>query len=121
MIGDFSTTSLRLNTITIDGEAGDDTIDISALSSAHRIVFKSNGGHDTIIGNLRDQDVIELPDGATMDDYTSSTDDDGFTTLSNGTHSVKYKATGNGPQVGGDDDEDEDDHEQPPVDDRRRR
>ena len=117
MIGDFSQTSLRLNTITIDGEAGDDTIDISALSSAHRIVFKSNGGHDTIIGSLRDQDVIELPDGATMDDYASSTDDDGFTTLSNGTHSIKYKATGNGPQVGGDDDEDEDDHEQPPVDD----
>ncbi len=117
VIGDFSTTSLRLNTITIDGEAGDDTIDISALSSAHRIVFKSNGGHDTIIGSLRDQDVIELPDGATMDDYASSTDDDGFTTLSNGTHSIKYKATGNGPQVGGDDDEDEDDHEQPPVDD----
>ena len=119
VIGDFSTTSLRLNTITIDGEAGDDTIDISALSSAHRIVFKSNGGHDTIIGSLRDQDVVELPDGATMDDYTSSTDDDGFTTLSNGTHSIKYKATGNGPQVGGDDDEDEDDHEQPPVDERR--
>ena len=115
MIGDFSQTSLRPNTITIDGEAGDDTIDISALTSAHRIVFRSNGGHDTIIGTLRPEDVIELPDGATMDDYTSSTDGDGFTTLSNGTHSIKYKATGSGPQVG--DDDDEDDHEQPPVDD----
>ena len=50
VVGDFSTTSLRLNTITIDGDAGDDTIDISALTSAHRIVFQSNGGNDTIIG-----------------------------------------------------------------------
>ncbi|WP_051960519.1 peroxidase family protein [Devosia riboflavina] len=32
IIGDFSATSLRLNTITIDGDAGDDTIDISATS-----------------------------------------------------------------------------------------
>ena len=65
VIGDFSSTSLRPNTITIDGDAGDDTIDITALSSAHRIVFKSNGGNDTIIGTLRPQDVIELPAGAT--------------------------------------------------------
>ena len=64
IIGDFSGTSLRLNTITIDGEAGDDTVDISALTSAHRIVFSSNGGNDTIVGTLRPQDVIELPDGA---------------------------------------------------------
>ena len=51
IIGDFSGTSLRLNTITIDGDAGDDTVDISALTSAHRIVFRSNGGNDTIIGD----------------------------------------------------------------------
>ncbi len=114
IVGDFSQTSLRLNTITIDGEAGNDTIDISALSSAHRIVFKSNGGHDTIIGTLRDQDQIELADGTTMDDYTSSVDDDGFTTLTNGSHSIRYKAAGNGPQVGGDD---QGDTQQPPVDD----
>ena len=50
VFGDFSGTSLRLNTITIDGDAGNDTIDISALTSAHRIVFRSNGGNDTIIG-----------------------------------------------------------------------
>ena len=43
VFGDFSSTSLRLNTITIDGDAGDDTIDISSLNSAHRIVFRSNG------------------------------------------------------------------------------
>ncbi len=60
IFGDFSATSLALNTITIDGNAGDDTIDISSLGSAHRIVFRSNGGNDTIIGTLRPQDVIEL-------------------------------------------------------------
>ena len=69
IIGDFSGTSLRLNTITIDGEAGDDTIDISALTSAHRIVFRSNGGNDTIIGALRAEDVIELPEGADISTY----------------------------------------------------
>ncbi|ODT08495.1 MAG: hypothetical protein ABS58_02165 [Mesorhizobium sp. SCN 65-20] len=118
IIGDFSNTSLRPNTITIDGDAGDDTVDISALTSAHRIVFRSNGGNDTIIGTLRPEDVIELPDGASMDDYTSTTDEDGVTKLSNGTHSITYKASGSGPQVGGgDDDDDDDDNEQPPVDD----
>ena len=53
VIGDFSGTSLRLNTITIDGNAGDDTVDISALTSDHRIVFRSNGGNDTIIGDAQ--------------------------------------------------------------------
>ena len=70
--------------------------------------------NDTIIGTLRAQDVIELPDGATMADYTATTVD-GVTTLSNGTHSITYTAAGEGPQV--DDEEEEDDEtEQPPVD-----
>ena len=73
VIGDFSGTSLRLNTITIDGDAGDDTVDISALTSAHRIVFRSNGGNDTIVGTLRAQDVIELPPGMTLADYHQET------------------------------------------------
>ena len=107
VIGDFSGTSLRLNTITIDGDAGDDTIDISALSSAHRIVFRSNGGNDTILGALRPEDVIELPNGATLADYTSSTID-GVTTLTNGDHSITYTAAGAGPQIGDDTGEDDD-------------
>ncbi|WID99328.1 hypothetical protein QO058_14470 [Bosea vestrisii] len=113
IIGDFSTTSLRLNTITIDGNAGDDTIDISALSSAHRIVFRSNGGNDTIIGALRPEDVIELPNGATLADYESTTDANGVTTLTNGESSITYTTVGDSPQVGEDDedDDDEDDHD----------
>ncbi len=73
IVGDFSTTSLRLNTITIDGDAGDDTVDITSLDSTHRIVFRSNGGRDTIVGTMRPQDVIELPNGATAADYTTTT------------------------------------------------
>ena len=107
IVGDFSGTSLRPNTITIDGEAGDDTIDISSLGSAHRIVFRSNGGNDTIIGNLRPVDVIELPDGATAADYTTTTDANGVSTMTNGTHSVTFTAPSGLPQVGDDEEEDE--------------
>ena len=110
VIGDFSGTSLRLNTITIDGDAGDDTIDISALSSAHRIVFRSNGGHDTIIGTLREQDVIELPEGTTLADYEVTIDDEtGMTTLVGDDYSVTFSTSGGMPQVGTDDGNDDDD------------
>ena len=88
VFGDFTGTSLNLNTITINGSQGDDTVDISSLTSAHRIVFKSNGGNDTIIGTLRPQDVIELPNGQTLDDYTSTTFANGTTTYANGTHTI---------------------------------
>ena len=98
IIGDFSGTNLRPNTITIDGDAGDDTVDISALTSAHRIVFRSNGGNDTIIGDLRPEDVIELADGASLADYTSSTVN-GVTTLTNGTHSITFTAPEGSPQI----------------------
>ena len=90
IIGNFSGTSLRLNTITIDGNAGDDTVDISALTSAHRIVFRSNGGNDTIVGTLRAQDVIELPRGKTPADYSEETDEQGVTTLTCGDHQITY-------------------------------
>ncbi|MGI9422980.1 MAG: calcium-binding protein, partial [Hyphomicrobiaceae bacterium] len=57
--GDFGDTSLLTNTITINGTEGDDTVNISGLESEHRVVFHSNGGSDTIVGDLRPQDVIE--------------------------------------------------------------
>lgn len=102
IVGDFSTTSLRLNTITIDGDAGNDTIDISALGSAHRIVFRSNGGNDTIIGTLRPQDVIELAAGTTADDYEITTGANGVTTMTNGGHSIQFTSEGGLPQFNGD-------------------
>jgi Ca2+-binding RTX toxin-like protein len=59
VIGDFTTTSLDYSTISIQGSAGNDTIDISGLTSAHRVVFTSNGGDDAVIGQPRPQDVFE--------------------------------------------------------------
>jgi Ca2+-binding RTX toxin-like protein len=60
VVGDFTPTSLNFSTITVNGSTGQDTIDISALSSAHRIVFKGAGGNDVIVGTMRTQDVIDL-------------------------------------------------------------
>lgn len=118
IVGDFSTTSLRLNTITIDGDAGDDTIDISALGSAHRIVFRSNGGNDTIIGTLRPQDVIELAAGTAAADYEITTGANGVTTMTNGEHSIQFTSEGGLPQFNGEGaapEEEEDDAGTPPV------
>ncbi|MBJ6127906.1 peroxidase family protein [Microvirga splendida] len=109
VVGDFNGTSLNFNTITIDGDAGNDTVDISALSSAHRIVFRSNGGNDTIVGTLRPQDVIELPAGAVPGDYEIATDDDGVTTMTKGGHKLTFVCEGGLPQFGSGDDEHEDD------------
>jgi Ca2+-binding RTX toxin-like protein len=127
IIGDFSQTDLRLNTITIDGQAGDDIVDISALASAHRIVFRSNGGNDTIVGTLRSQDVIELPEGTLAADFEESTDANGLTTLSDGTHTIRFVANGSpqlvehgyedGDHDGHDDEDDEDEHESPDHED----
>ncbi len=61
--------AFALNTITIDGNAGDDTVDISAAHLGAPIVFRSNGGNDTIVGTLRPQDVIELEPGRTADEH----------------------------------------------------
>ena len=111
IIGDFSTTSLRPNTITIDGDTGNDAIDISALTSAHRIVFKSNGGNDIIIGALRAEDVIELPEGAVLSNYDLVENADGSKTISNGTHSVTFTGVVPPQFQSGEPDEDEDDND----------
>lgn len=92
VIGNFNApfTSLNFNTITIDGDSGNDTVDISSLQSAHRIVFRSNGGNDTIIGTLRAQDIIELAPGLTVNDYNKTVNDNGTVTLKSAIHSVTY-------------------------------
>ncbi len=58
VVGDFTQTTLAYNTITVDGTAGNTTVDISNLTSAHRIVFNTGGTGDTVIGTLRPQDVV---------------------------------------------------------------
>lgn len=94
VVGNFNETSLDLNTITIDGGTGDDTVDISSLLSAHRIVFRSNGGNDMIVGALRPQDVILLPEGMTQDGSTLTTTN-GLTTISSAGQSVTFSGQGN--------------------------
>ncbi len=88
--GNFVTTSLNLSTITINGTEGADSVDISALTSAHRIVFRTAGGNDTIVGTLRAQDVIEVPEGSDPASYTATDNGNGTVTMSNGSHAVTF-------------------------------
>lgn len=88
--GDFTGTSLSYSTITLEGGDGDDTVDISALQSAHRVVFRSNGGNDTVIGNLRPQDTIEMPQGEGAGGVSMVENADGSTTMSQGENTVTY-------------------------------
>ncbi|MBU9698758.1 heme peroxidase [Rhodobacteraceae bacterium HSP-20] len=90
VIGDFSTTSLALNTITINGSDQDDLVDITALDSAHRIVFRTAGGNDVVVGTLRPQDVIEVPQGADPAAYVATDNGDGTVTMATDTHSVTF-------------------------------
>ncbi|MGV2981679.1 peroxidase family protein [Camelimonas sp. ID_303_24] len=102
LIGNFAElgeeTSLRTSTITILGSGGSDTVDISKLASAHRVVFKTSGGNDVIIGKLRPQDVVELEAGKTLADYARTKNADGSTTMSSGAHTVTFFSEGEGPQ-----------------------
>lgn len=92
VIGDFTTTSLDFNTITIDGTPGDDVVDISSLVSPHRIVFRGRGGNDLIVGTMRPQDVIEMPAGVDPATATVTTGADGMTTVSGPGGSVRFFA-----------------------------
>ncbi|MGV8832261.1 MAG: DUF5801 repeats-in-toxin domain-containing protein [Devosia sp.] len=95
--GDFTGTSLAYSTISIAGGSSDDVVDISELSSAHRIVFTANGGDDIILGTLRAQDVIELRAGTSVDDYVLTDNTNGTFTLSDGVNSVTYDGGGVAP------------------------
>jgi len=92
VIGNFNSTSLNFSTITINGSTDGETVDFSALSSAHRIVFRSNGGNDTIVGTIRSQDIVELAPGEDIANYTLEDNGDGTNTLTNGngTHSITF-------------------------------
>jgi len=74
VFGDFTATSLDYSTIWITGSSANDTVDISGLASAHRVVFESSGGMDRVIGEIRPQDQFNGAFGAS----------DGFSLLSGG-------------------------------------
>ncbi|MCK1404900.1 peroxidase family protein [Bradyrhizobium sp. 76] len=59
VVGNFTGTSLNYSTITVNGGAAADTVDISGLTSDHRIVFHGGGGDDQVVGTLRPQDVVD--------------------------------------------------------------
>jgi Ca2+-binding RTX toxin-like protein len=106
-VGNFNPTSLNFNTITINGDGGNDTVDVSTLQSAHRILFRSNGGNDTIVGNLRPQDVVELAPGQDISTYTLVNNGNGTQTFTNGSHSITFTGAVP-PQFGGDSSPDDD-------------
>ena len=62
MIGDF-TGILNLNTLTVSGGAGADTIDVSAVTSQHRLVAQGGDGNDNLLGGLGD-DTLDGGAGA---------------------------------------------------------
>ena len=63
-IGNYNPTSLAFNTITVNGGLGSDTVDVSQLTSDHRVVLNSGGGTDAIVG-ARSQDVVNHDDTLT--------------------------------------------------------
>ncbi|AJA08080.1 heme peroxidase [Sphingopyxis fribergensis] len=117
VFGNFAATSLNYSTITIEGSAANDTVDISALQSAHRVVFRSGGGDDVIIGQMRAQDRFELAEGKTIADYTATDNDDGSTTLASEGHSVTFFGTTANAQNAGTSNDDDDDHDYDDHDD----
>ncbi|KRB24080.1 hypothetical protein ASD99_29460 [Mesorhizobium sp. Root695] len=94
VVGNFTATSLNYSTIHINGGDGDDTVDISGLTSDHRIVFHGAGGTNHVVGDLRPQDVVDNAAPA------------------NGNAPAGGGAPGNGGDTSqGGDDEDDDDNE----------
>jgi Ca2+-binding RTX toxin-like protein len=92
-VGDFTQTSLSPNTIRIFGSTGNDRIDLSGLLSAHRIIFQSMGGNDVLLGAMRPQDLILLPDGADPASYQMVQNADGTLTLTGDAGSITFLGT----------------------------
>jgi Ca2+-binding RTX toxin-like protein len=112
VVGDFTATSLNYNTITVNGGAAADTVDISGLTSAHRIVFHGGGGDDHVVGTLRPQDVVDIQnsssggdnqggssDGDDHDDDTSQPTPWHDTLVQNGTSAEDVLIGGSGDDV----------------------
>lgn len=93
--GDFAGTDLDPSTITFTGTNGDDTIDLTGINSAHRVVIQSNGGSDTVIGTLRTQDVIQVAEGEDPTAYSITDNGNGTKTLTGPSGTVTFASNGN--------------------------
>ena len=62
VVGNFNApaTSLAFNTITVNGGPGNEMVNISQLTSAHRLVFNAGTGSDSVVGTIRPQDTINM-------------------------------------------------------------
>lgn len=65
----------------MNGGRGADTVNISGLTSEHRLVFNAGGGNDQVIGDLRPQDVVNMGNGR---------GDSGGSTRGPDTHSLRH-------------------------------
>ncbi|MBC7580870.1 MAG: heme peroxidase [Tardiphaga sp.] len=105
VIGNFTGTSLNYSTITVNGGSGADTVDISGLTSDHRIVFHGGGGNDQVIGTLRPQDVVDtqnmLPSDPGGPTGGSGQDGSGDGSGQDGSGEGSQGGSGDGSQGGG--------------------
>lgn len=74
MHGNFAPTSLAYSTITINDSDGGDKVDITGLTSDHRIVFNTNS-NGQLIGQARPQDVVNVSDGLSGTGAPAGSDD----------------------------------------------
>ncbi|MGO4815854.1 hypothetical protein AB4156_40830, partial [Cupriavidus sp. 2MCAB6] len=59
VVGNLTPSDLRFNTITVNSGTGDDTVDVTALESAHHVVLNTGGGSDHLVG-MRAQDEMHV-------------------------------------------------------------
>jgi VCBS repeat-containing protein len=80
--GDFAPTNLHTSTIRFNGTGGNDTYDLSGISSSHRVIITQNGGSDTVLG-ARPGDLIDIT-GRTVTSVASAPGGGTLVTLSDG-------------------------------------
>lgn len=85
--GNFAPTQLNTSTLTFVGSSGNDTLNITGLQSPHRVIFQTAGGTDRVLGTLRAQDVIDLPNSTNL---TWTAQANGTTTLRSTGQSVNF-------------------------------
>ncbi len=81
--GDFTGTDLDPSTITLNGDAGGETFDVSGMSSTEQVVVTVGGGHDRVIG-IGDHPNTVIVLSEPFETYTLTYNGDGTYTLADG-------------------------------------